>query len=211
MSGLPCLGRRSVAVALENPMMVVQVLELKQRPPQFLYGGERAHPQEILLQDADEPLTVAISLGRPHEAGRTGHAQVGDLPLKVIGQIGGAVVVTNFKPLGDVRLQAGEALGDPLPERVSSPIRRLATVCRQQRLTPLSGPGAALEHPHHRKWITRLAAASSREDRERGRGPGGRGPPGTVPRRAGWRRSPSPIPTAHRVSRGPGWPWGSWG
>ena len=77
-------------------MMVVQVLELKQRPPQFLYGGERAHPQEILLQDADEPLTVAISLGRPHEAGRTGHAQVGDLPLKVIGQIGGAVVVTNF-------------------------------------------------------------------------------------------------------------------
>ena len=70
-------------------MMVVQVLELKQRPPQFLYGGERAHPQEILLQGADEPLTVAISLGRPHEAGRTGHAQVGDLPLKVIGQIGG--------------------------------------------------------------------------------------------------------------------------
>ena len=39
-----------------EPMMVIQVLELKQRPPQFLYGGERAHPQEILLQDADEPL-----------------------------------------------------------------------------------------------------------------------------------------------------------
>ena len=95
--------------------------------------------------------------------------------------------------------------------RVSSTICRFAPVCRQQMLTPLSGPGAAPGHPHRRKWITRLAAASSPTGRERGRGPGGRGPPGTAPRRAGWRRSPAPIPTAHRVSRGPGWPWGSWG
>ena len=76
LGGFSGLGRRSVAVALENPMMVVQVLELKQRPPQFLYGGERAHPQEILLQDADEPLTdsqgASQSIVKPLGAARVG-------------------------------------------------------------------------------------------------------------------------------------------
>ena len=86
---LPCLGRRSVAVALENPMMVVQVLELKQRPPHFLYGGERAHPQEILLQDADEqwsgtakgrccgPPVAALGRMDPHAVHRAVHSADG--------------------------------------------------------------------------------------------------------------------------------------
>ncbi len=50
------LGRRAVAVALDDPGLVVAPPELQQRQAELLDGGEAPDPQEVFLQGPDEPV-----------------------------------------------------------------------------------------------------------------------------------------------------------
>ena len=59
----PHLGRRLVAVAFDDPGLVVGLLELLERCTQLLDGFEAADPEQVLLEDPDEPLGAAIAFG----------------------------------------------------------------------------------------------------------------------------------------------------
>ena len=62
-------GRRSVAVLLDEPLLVVLVHGLEQREAQLLDGGEVANPQQLLLQRPDESFGVTIALRLSDEGG----------------------------------------------------------------------------------------------------------------------------------------------
>jgi hypothetical protein len=57
-------------VPLDEPGCVVGLSEVEQRPTQLLDGVEGLHPQEVLLQGADEALGAAIAFWGPDEGGR---------------------------------------------------------------------------------------------------------------------------------------------
>ena len=60
-------GRGAVAVALDQPLLVVAVLEREQREAQLLDRLKRLHPEQLLLERADEALGTAVALGCGHE------------------------------------------------------------------------------------------------------------------------------------------------
>jgi hypothetical protein len=52
-----------VAVALQDPALVVGVLERVQGPAQVLDGVEAPEPEQVLLEDANEALDAPLALG----------------------------------------------------------------------------------------------------------------------------------------------------
>jgi hypothetical protein len=52
---LPSLLRREVAMALDDPALVVPLTKFRKRLPQLLQVLERSHPEQLLIQRADEP------------------------------------------------------------------------------------------------------------------------------------------------------------
>jgi hypothetical protein len=75
-------------------------------------------PVEVLYQRADEALGAAVSLGRPDEGWPRCGSEPGDLSLEVAGHVLAAVVVADARALGCRLLDAAEALGDALPDRL---------------------------------------------------------------------------------------------
>src|SRR5918994_4908083 len=84
-----------VAVALDDPGLVVAPLELQQGQAQLLDGLEAMQPQQVLLQRADEALDAAVALGLAHESRRARDAEEGELALVVVGDELAAVVVAH--------------------------------------------------------------------------------------------------------------------
>lgn len=56
------LAGRAMAVAADQPVLVVLPLELPQRRGQLGHRGERADPREVLLEGADESFGAAVAL-----------------------------------------------------------------------------------------------------------------------------------------------------
>ena len=110
----PHLGGRPVAVALNHPLPVVAPPEVQQRQAQLLDRLEGPHPEQVLLEGADEALGAAVALGLPHEAGRALDAQKGDLPLEVVGEVGAPVVVAKLEPRGHILLDGAKMFAHPL-------------------------------------------------------------------------------------------------
>ena len=54
-------SRAEAAVTFNQPAVVVGLPEREQRLPQLLDGLEGSHPEQVLLQRADEPLGAAIA------------------------------------------------------------------------------------------------------------------------------------------------------
>ena len=144
-------------------------------------------------------------------AGGDGSGGDGDPALPLLGHpvvdlshpVNGAGVKQN--PLGDGRLSRVDVGNDPdVPDAFE------VFWVHDRRLKARRGAGRRAGAGGNASRVSPLPAASSREDRERGPGPGGRGPPGTAPRRAGWRRSQAPIPALPLARTGPGWPWEIW-
>ena len=81
------LGGTSIVVFLQHPLFVVCPLEREQGQAEFLDGFEAPHPQQILLQRADEALRDAVPFGLPHETRGAVDAEEGDLLLEIVGQI----------------------------------------------------------------------------------------------------------------------------
>jgi len=80
----PDLGRGLVPMALDQPVVVVEILELEQCEAELLDGSTGVHPQEILLQRPDEPLCAPVAFRLPDKRRGAFHAEEPDLGLKVI-------------------------------------------------------------------------------------------------------------------------------
>jgi hypothetical protein len=104
----PNLGGCPVAVPLDDPGLVVGLLEGEQRQAQFLDGVEAADPQQVLLQHSDEALGTAVPFRLADEGGRALDAEEADLGLEVVADVLTAVVVAEPKAGGDA---LGEAAG----------------------------------------------------------------------------------------------------
>ena len=119
----------SIVVFLQHPLFVVCPLEREQGQAEFLDGREAPHPQQILLQRADEALRDAVAFGLPHEARGTFDAEERDLLLKIVGQVVRPVVVTQPQPTGHAFADAPEAFADGpwrIGSRASKRVPRLA-------------------------------------------------------------------------------------
>src|ERR671910_930762 len=86
-----------VAMALDDPGLVVDLLEPVQRHAQLLDGVEAADPQQVLLKGPDEALDTAVALGLAHESRRALDAEEGELALVVVGDELIAVVVAELQ------------------------------------------------------------------------------------------------------------------
>ena len=82
-----------VSVALDDPQLVVLIPELQEGNPELFDGVEVPHPEQVLLECADEPLRTSVAFGGTHEAGGSLDAQEGDLVLEVVGDVLRTVVV----------------------------------------------------------------------------------------------------------------------
>ena len=112
------LGRASVVVLLQHPLLVVRPLELKQSQAELLDRLENPYPQDVFLQRADEALRDTVAFGLPHEARRAFDAEERDLLLEIVGQIVRPVVVPETPPAGHAFADAPEAFPDALANRL---------------------------------------------------------------------------------------------
>ena len=111
-------GRGAVAVALDQPLLVVAVLEREQREAQLLDRLERLHPEQLLLERADEALGAAVALRCGHERRSRADAEEAQLALEVVAEVLVAVVVAQAEPGGDARPVAAVVRPQPLAERL---------------------------------------------------------------------------------------------
>ena len=63
------LGRGFIAVALDDPVLVIGPLKVQEGLAQLLDGGEGSHPEEVFLEDADKALGAAIAFRARTKAG----------------------------------------------------------------------------------------------------------------------------------------------
>src|SRR3954454_21569262 len=91
------LGRRPVAVPLDDPGPVVGLLEGLERQAKLLDGREAPHPWQVLLQAADEPLGAAVPFGLAHEGRRALDAEEADLTPEVVAHVLTPVVVAQLQ------------------------------------------------------------------------------------------------------------------
>src|SRR5918996_1099539 len=107
-----------VAMALDDPGLVVDLLEPVQRHAQLLDGVKAADPQEVLLEGPDEALDTAVAFGLAHEGRRALDAEEGQLALVVVGDELTAVVVAELEAAGDARAEGAEAGTHSLAQRL---------------------------------------------------------------------------------------------
>src|SRR3954453_23901269 len=77
----------------DEPGRVVELPKDEQRLTELLDGVKGAHPQELLLECADEALCTAISLGGPHEGRRACDAQEAEFLLEGVGHVLRSMIV----------------------------------------------------------------------------------------------------------------------
>src|SRR3954468_18071359 len=123
----PCRGSKLVLshgrgclepVPFDEPGGVVDLPKVEQRLPKLLDGVEGTHPEQVLLERADEALGAAISLRRPHEGGRACDAQKGKLLLEGIGHVLAPVIVPHGQTAPDPLSKAAEAAPHALADRL---------------------------------------------------------------------------------------------
>src|SRR5215207_9512474 len=102
----------------DEPGCVVALPKDEQRLTKLLDGVEGAHPQEVLLERADEALRTAISLGGPHEGRRACDAQKGEFLLESVGHVLRSMIVARREPTRDPRGKAAKAAPHALADRL---------------------------------------------------------------------------------------------
>src|SRR5918998_6151716 len=120
------LIRGSVPVPGDEPGGVVVGDEVLQRAAKLFDGVEGVHPEEVLLQGADEALGDAVALRLADEGRRTLDAEEADLALEVARHVVRAAVVAQREALGDAAADRAEVAQDALTDR----LERLEAVAR---------------------------------------------------------------------------------
>ena len=90
-----------MAVALDQPALVVGLLERQEGQAQLLDLLEPAEPEQFLRQGADEPLGTTVALGSADESRGALGAEEADLALEVLAHVLAAVVVADAQALCD--------------------------------------------------------------------------------------------------------------
>src|SRR5215210_4159550 len=103
---------------LDEPGRVVELSKDEQRLTELLDGVEGLHPQEVLLEHADEALRTAIPLRGPHKGGRTRDAQEGKLLLEGVGHVLAPVIVPDGQTACDLFGKSTEAAAHALADRL---------------------------------------------------------------------------------------------
>lgn len=89
------LCRRTMAVALDQPALVIGLLPGNERKAKLLDRVEGTDPQELLVERADDAVGTAVALGRPHERGTGLYSPEGDLILEIVSELLRAVIAAN--------------------------------------------------------------------------------------------------------------------
>src|SRR5512132_2059647 len=120
------------------------------------------HPQEVLLQRADEALDAAVTLGLAHEGGRALDAEEFELALVVVGDELAAVVVAQLQTTRDALGEGTKAGAHALAERLerleagravgcvdADTLGRAVVYGDEDRSLPLAGDGGSeIGAPH---------------------------------------------------------------
>src|SRR4029434_4126154 len=93
----------------DEPGRVVGLPKDEQRLTELLDGVEGVHPEQVLLQGADEALGAAVPLGGSHEGRRTRDAQEGKLLLEGVGHVLAPVIVPDGQTARDPLSKAAKA------------------------------------------------------------------------------------------------------
>src|SRR3712207_8483458 len=102
----------------DEPSDVVVGDEVLQCAAKLFDGAEGVHPEEVLLERADEALGDAVALRLADEGRRALDAEAADLGLEVARHVVGAVVVAEREALGHAPLDRAEAAQDALADRL---------------------------------------------------------------------------------------------
>src|SRR5215213_8503647 len=103
---------------LDQPSGVVGLAEREQRRTQLLDGVEGPHPEQALLQGADEAFGAAVALRRADEGGRAFDPEEGDLLPEVVGHVLAPVVVADGEARRDAPGEAAEVAAHALTDRL---------------------------------------------------------------------------------------------
>ena len=87
------LSRGFIAVALDDPVLVIGPLKVQEGLAQLLHGGEGSHPEEVFLEDANEALGAAVAFRGPDKGWRALDTQEGEFILKIMGHILAAMIM----------------------------------------------------------------------------------------------------------------------
>src|SRR3712207_2430026 len=112
------LVRGTVAVPGDEPGGVVVGDEVLQPAAQLFDGVEGVHPEEVLLQGANEAFGDTVALRLADEGGRALEAEESDLVLEVARHVVGAMIVAQGEALGHVSLDVAEVAQDGLAHRL---------------------------------------------------------------------------------------------
>src|SRR3954451_13004388 len=113
---LAIFGRAEESVTFDQPGRVVGLAKRQQRLTQFFNTLESAHPQQVFLEGADEPLGTAIAFRCPDEGRRTLDAEEGDLFLELVGHVLRSVIVAHCQTAGDCLGEPAKMLPYALPD-----------------------------------------------------------------------------------------------
>src|SRR3954469_20952128 len=86
----------------DEPGRVVDLPKGQERLSKLFDAVEGAHPEQVLLERADEALGAAVPLGGPHEGRRTRDAQEGKLLLEGVRHVLAPVIVPHGKAARDL-------------------------------------------------------------------------------------------------------------
>lgn len=90
-----------MAVALDEPVVVVELAEGLEFPVQLVDVSEGADPEELLLEGAPEALDAAVAFGGSDEGGTALQAEEAQLGLEGAGDERAAVVVAQLEARRD--------------------------------------------------------------------------------------------------------------
>src|SRR3954462_1555674 len=102
----------------DEPGRVVDLPKDEQRLTELLDGVEGAHPEQVLLERANEALCTAIPLGSPHKGRRACDAQEAELLLEGVGHVLAPVIVPHGQTAPDPLSKAAKAAPHALADRL---------------------------------------------------------------------------------------------
>src|SRR3954449_13049683 len=115
---LAIFSRAEESVTFDQPGRVVDLAKRQQRLTQFFNILESAHPRQVFLEGADEPLGTAIAFRGPDEGGRNLDAEESDLFLELVGHVLRSVIVAHRQTVSDRLGESAEMLPHALPDRL---------------------------------------------------------------------------------------------
>lgn len=111
-------------MALDQPLVVLEIGPGEQREAQLLDGREGRHPQQLFLERADHALGAAVTYVRSYELRARFDAEERELVLERNAQVLTAVIVTHREATGDIRFGYPEAATDALAQRLQCLVAR---------------------------------------------------------------------------------------